>query len=44
MSEEILRKLEQAVVLGEAEEATELTRQGLDRGLDPLVLIDEARA
>jgi corrinoid protein of di/trimethylamine methyltransferase len=42
MSEEILRKLEQAVVLGEAEEATELTRQGLDRGLDPLVLIDEA--
>lgn len=42
MSEEILRKLKQSIIDGEAEEAGELTRQGLDQGLDPLVLIDEA--
>jgi len=42
MSEEMLRRLKQAVIVGEAEEAAELTRQGLDQGLDPLVLIDEA--
>ena len=42
MSEEMLRRLEQAVIVGEAEEAAELARQGLDQGLDPLVLIDEA--
>jgi corrinoid protein of di/trimethylamine methyltransferase len=42
MSEEILRKLKQSIIDGEAEEAGELTRQGLDQGLDPLVLINEA--
>ncbi len=42
MSEEMLRRLKQAVIVGEAEEAAELTRQGLDQGLDPLVLIDGA--
>jgi corrinoid protein of di/trimethylamine methyltransferase len=42
MSEEILRKLEQAIINGEAEEARELTRQALDRGLDPMVLVDKA--
>ena len=42
MSEEILRKLKQAIIDGEAEDAGELARQGLDQGLDPLVIIDEA--
>ena len=42
MSEEILRNLKQSIIDGEAEEAGELTRQGLDQGLDPLLLIDEA--
>lgn len=42
MSQEMLRRLKQAVIVGEAEEAAELTRQGLDQGLDPLVLIDGA--
>jgi len=37
-----LRRLEQAVIHGEAEEAAELTREGLDRGLDALALVDEA--
>lgn len=41
MSEEILNKLKQAVIDGEAEQATELARQGLDQGLDPLALINE---
>ncbi len=41
MSEEILNKLKQAVVDGEAEQTAELARQGLDQGLDPLTLIDE---
>jgi methanogenic corrinoid protein MtbC1 len=42
MSEEILHRLERAAIAGEAEEAAELTRRGLDQGLHPLVLIDEA--
>jgi len=42
MSEEILRKLKQAVIDGEDGEAGELARQGLDRGLDPLTIIEEA--
>jgi corrinoid protein of di/trimethylamine methyltransferase len=42
MSEDILRKLEQAIIDGEAEEARELTRQGLDESLDPMILIDKA--
>ena len=42
MSEEILRRLKQAIIDGEAEDAGELARQGLDQGLDPLVLIDGA--
>lgn len=37
-----MRRLEQAVIHGEAEEAAELTREGLDRGLDALALVDEA--
>lgn len=41
MSEEILKKLKQAVIDGEAEQTTELARQGLDQGLDPLALINE---
>lgn len=41
MSEEILSKLKQAVIDGEAEQTAELARQGLDQGLDPLVLINE---
>ena len=41
MSEEILKKLKQAVIDGEAEQTAELARQGLDQGLDPLVLINE---
>jgi methanogenic corrinoid protein MtbC1 len=42
MSDEILRRLEQAVIVGEAEEAAELTRRGLDQGLSPLLLVDAA--
>lgn len=42
MSEGILRKLKQAIIDGEAEDARELTRQGLDQGIDPMVLIDKA--
>jgi len=42
MSEEILRRLKQSIIDGEAEEAGELTKQGLDQGIDPLVLVDEA--
>lgn len=41
MSEEIRKKLKQAVIDGEAEQTAELARQGLDQGLDPLVLINE---
>lgn len=41
MSEEILSKLKQAVIDGEAEQTAELARQGLDQGLDPLVLINQ---
>lgn len=42
ISEEILRRLEDAVMVGEAREAAELIRRTLDQGLNPLVLIDEA--
>ena len=42
MSEEIMRRLKQSIIDGEAEEAGELTKQGLDQGIDPLVLINEA--
>lgn len=42
MSEEVLRRLKQSIIDGEAEEAGELTKQGLDQGIDPLVLINEA--
>jgi corrinoid protein of di/trimethylamine methyltransferase len=42
MSEEILRKLKQAIVDGEDVEAEQLARQGLDRGFDPMTLVDEA--
>ena len=41
MSEELLDKLAQAVIDGEPEDAEELARQALDRGLDPLVCINE---
>jgi len=41
MSEEILAKLTRAVVDGEPEDAEDLARQALDRGLDPLVCINE---
>ena len=41
-SEEILGRLEDAVIVGEAQEAAELIRRTLDQGLNPLVLIDEA--
>jgi methanogenic corrinoid protein MtbC1 len=42
VSEEIVCRLDQAVVVGEAEEAAELTKRGLHQGFNPLVLIDEA--
>jgi corrinoid protein of di/trimethylamine methyltransferase len=41
MSEELLDKLAQAVIDGEPEDAEELARQALDRGLDPLMCINE---
>jgi corrinoid protein of di/trimethylamine methyltransferase len=41
MSEEILRKLKQAIIDGEPEEAVELARHGLNQGFDPLALINE---
>jgi len=42
MSEEILRRLKQSIIDGEAEDAGGLTKEGLDQGIDPLVLINEA--
>jgi len=42
ISEEILHRLEHPIMAAEAEEAAELTGRGLDQGLNPLVLIDEA--
>jgi corrinoid protein of di/trimethylamine methyltransferase len=39
--EEILKKLAQAVIDGEPEDAEELAQQTLDQGLDPLVCINE---
>ena len=41
MSEDLLDKLAQVVIDGEPEDAEELARQALDRGLDPLVCINE---
>ncbi len=41
MSEEMYRKLAQAVIEGEPEQAEELAKQALDRGLDPLACINE---
>jgi 5-methyltetrahydrofolate--homocysteine methyltransferase len=41
MSEELLDKLTQAVIDGEPEDAEELAKQALDRGLDPLMCINE---
>lgn len=41
MSEEILAKLAQAVVDGEAEDAEVVARQALEQGLDPLLCINE---
>jgi 5-methyltetrahydrofolate--homocysteine methyltransferase len=41
MSEELLDKLAQAVIDGEPEDAEELAKQALDRGLDPLMCINE---
>jgi corrinoid protein of di/trimethylamine methyltransferase len=41
MSEELYKKLTQAVVDGEAEQAGELVRQALDQGVDPLACINE---
>jgi len=41
MSEEILSKLTQAVIDGEPEDAEELAKQALEKGLDPLVCINE---
>jgi corrinoid protein of di/trimethylamine methyltransferase len=41
MSEEILAKLAQAVIDGEPEDAEDLARQALERGLDPLRCINE---
>jgi corrinoid protein of di/trimethylamine methyltransferase len=41
MSEELFRQLEQAVIVGEPEEAEELAQQALDQGLDPLTCINE---
>ena len=39
MSEELYKKLAQAVIDGEAEDAEALARQALDQGLDPLACI-----
>ncbi len=41
MSEKLLRKLTQAVIDGEPEDATELAKQALDQGMDPLTCINE---
>jgi 5-methyltetrahydrofolate--homocysteine methyltransferase len=41
MSEEIYGKLAQAVVDGEPEDAEEIAQEALDKGLDPLVCINE---
>jgi corrinoid protein of di/trimethylamine methyltransferase len=41
MSEEMYRKLAQAVIAGEPEEAVELAKQALDQGLDALACINE---
>ncbi|MDH3682758.1 MAG: B12-binding domain-containing protein, partial [Acidimicrobiia bacterium] len=38
----MLRELYEAVLTGEDERAAELTRQGLDEGLTPQTLIDDA--
>ena len=39
--EEILKKLAQAVIDGEPEDAVELAQQALDQGLDPLTCINQ---
>ena len=44
MSKEILDELAQAVIDGDPEAAVGLARQALDRGLDPLVCINEGLA
>ncbi len=41
MSKELLKKLAQAVIDGEPEDAEELAQQALDQGLDPLTCINE---
>ena len=41
MSEELFRKLTQAVVEGEEEEAEQLVKQALEQGVDPLACINE---
>ena len=41
MSEQMYERLAQVVIIGEPEEAEELARQALDRGLDPLACINE---
>jgi corrinoid protein of di/trimethylamine methyltransferase len=41
MSEEMLGKLAQAVIVGESEDAVELAEQALQRGFDPLALINQ---
>lgn len=41
MAEELLKKLAQAVIEGEPEEAEGLAKQALAQGLDPLVCINE---
>lgn len=41
MSAEMYEKLAQAVIEGEPDDAEELAKQALDRGLDPLTCVDE---
>jgi corrinoid protein of di/trimethylamine methyltransferase len=41
MSEEMLGKLAQAVIVGESEDAVELAEQALQQGFDPLALINQ---
>jgi corrinoid protein of di/trimethylamine methyltransferase len=41
MSEEILSRLAQSVIVGEPEDAAELAKQALEQGLDPLLCINE---
>lgn len=41
MSEELFKRLTQAVIDGEPEDAAELAKQALDQGLDPLTCINE---